>query len=171
MPMVTKVVMVMKYLEELSPINLHDLWIKWSCEVTLQLNLLYLHLQKTHVTERDRMLTKHERLPPLKSHDPFITWAEWGLVTNAKIHIAFVTRFVGVKFCKVLTLGRKFSMQMLKCTLIRACCRNWQHGCVFYGKISEKRHYVCLHPLNRCHFYPFLMKIYFSKLRALDWVR
>ena len=73
MPMVTKLVMVMKYREELSPINLHDLSIKWSCEVTLQLNLLYLDLQKTHDTERDKMLTKHERLPPLKPHDPFIT--------------------------------------------------------------------------------------------------
>ena len=23
--------------------------------------------------------------------------------------------------------------------------------------------------LKRCHFYPFLIKIFFSKLRALDW--
>ena len=73
MPMVTKLVMVMKYREELSPINLHDLSIKWSYEVTSQLNLLYLHLQKTHHTERGKMLTKHERLPPLKPHDTFIT--------------------------------------------------------------------------------------------------
>ena len=50
----------------------------------------------------------------------------------------------------------------------------------FYGKFSEKghfvsvswteanKHFVCLHPINRCHFYPFLIKIFFSKLRALD---
>ena len=73
MPMVTKLVKVMKYREELSPINLHDFSIRWSCEVTLQLNLLYFHLQKTHDTKRGKMLIKHERLPPLTPHDLFIT--------------------------------------------------------------------------------------------------
>ena len=106
-----------EYREELSPINLHDLSIRWSCEVASQLNLLYFHLQKTHDTKRGKMLTKHERLPPLKPHDLFITWTAWGLVTNSTIHIAFVTRFVATKLRSVLTLGRKFSTETLKCTI------------------------------------------------------
>ena len=35
----------------------------------------------------------------------------------------------------------------------------------------KKGHFVCLHPQNRCHFQPFLMKMIFSKLRAVDLVR
>ena len=44
-------------------------------------------------------------------------------------------------------------------------------GAFFRANFMKKRHFVCLQPLNKCHFYPFLMKIFFSKLRALDWVR
>ena len=42
---------------------------------------------------------------------------------------------------------------------------------IFRANFMKKMYFVCLHPLNRCHFYPFLMKIFFSKLMALDCVR
>ena len=42
----------------------------------------------------------------------------------------------------------------------------------FWGAFFQKKgHFACWHPLNRCHFYPFLTKIFFSEPRALDWVQ
>ena len=38
----------------------------------------------------------------------------------------------------------------------------------FRADFLKKGHFVCLHTVNRYYFYPFLMKILFSKLRALD---
>ena len=44
--------------------------------------------------------------------------------------------------------------------------------CAFFmANFLRKGHFVCLHPPDRCHLCPFLMKIFFSKHRALDWVR
>ena len=45
MPMVTKLIRVMRYREELPPINLHDPSMKWTCEALLQIKYYY---QKTH---------------------------------------------------------------------------------------------------------------------------
>ena len=68
--------------------------------------------------------------------------------------------------------GRKFSKRAHFTNFTRAYSRHWGHGCVFLRAHSLKKvHFVCLHPLNRYHFWPFLMKIFFSKLRALDWMR
>ena len=43
---------------------------------------------------------------------------------------------------------------------VRAYCRHWRYGCVFLRRIflGEKGYFVFLHPLKRCHFYPFIMK-------------
>ena len=62
------------------------------------------------------LLTYHERLPPLKPHDPLITWAAWYYVTISKICIITFTRLMATKLGRALTLGRRFStqMQMLK---------------------------------------------------------
>ena len=46
--MVTKFVKVVIYRQELSFIKLYDPSIKWSCEVTQQIEQLYIHLHKTH---------------------------------------------------------------------------------------------------------------------------
>ena len=47
--MVTKLVRVVTYHEELLPINLHDPSMTWFCEVTVRVKWnIYLHLQKTH---------------------------------------------------------------------------------------------------------------------------
>ena len=43
---------------------------------------------------------------------------------------------------------------------VRAYCRHWRYGCVFLRRIfgGKKGYFVFLHPLKRCHFYPFIMK-------------
>ena len=46
MCMVPKLIMVVTYCDELSPISLHDPSVRWSCELTWQIT--YFHLQKTH---------------------------------------------------------------------------------------------------------------------------
>ena len=52
--------------------------------------------------------------------------------------------------------------------------RHWRHSILDIGGMGaflKAENFVCLHPLNRCFFYPFLMKIFFSKYRALDQVQ
>ena len=56
-------------------------------------------------------------------------------------------------------------------SIIRAYSRHWGVGAFFRVLFLKKWHFNCLYPLSRCNFQPFLMKIFFSKLRALDWVR
>ena len=44
-------------------------------------------------------------------------------------------------------------------------------GVFFAARFLKKGHFVYLYPLNRCHFQPFLIKIFFSKFWALHCVR
>ena len=73
MPMVTKLVKVVIYHEELPPTNLHDPPIAGLVRLRDKLNTLYLHLQKTQCSKLGRVLTHHDRLPPLKPNDFLIT--------------------------------------------------------------------------------------------------
>ena len=54
----------------------------------------------------------------------------------------------------------------------RAYSRHWGHGCIFSGAyfLKEKKKAFCLlAPPKQMSFLTILMKILFSKLRALDW--
>ena len=47
-----------------------------------------------------------------------------------------------------------------------------RYGCMFCGTFfGKKGHFACSESLNKCHFEPFLTKIFFSKLRGIDWVQ
>ena len=93
MPMVTKLARVVKYLEELPPINSHDPSRRWSCEITWQMKYISI-CRRPMNTKLGKVLTYRKRLSPLKPHDLAITWTMWGHVTIWKIYISTFARLV-----------------------------------------------------------------------------
>ena len=64
MPMVVRIVSVVKYVKEVSPINSHEPSLSWSCEITWS---LYHHLQKTHGHQIRRGADLSWEAPTLKA--------------------------------------------------------------------------------------------------------
>ena len=65
-------------------------------------------------TSLDKMMTFCERPPPLKPLDPFIIWPMWGHMVIWKINISNFSIRKAIKLDRMLTTGRRFSMQMLE---------------------------------------------------------
>ena len=97
MPMVTKLFRVVTCGKELSPINMHDISMKWSCWVMWQIKYIYQHHNRQGA---DTVLEAPK-------YDPLIKWPTWGHVIVWKIYISIFTRFIAY------TLGRIFIAQML----------------------------------------------------------
>ena len=107
MLMVTKLVRVVTYCKELPPINSHDPSVRWSCEVASQFKSI---------------------ISPL-AEDPWKpSWVRCWLTARVyqssvsrmrsgnnfkNLHLHFY-RLMATKLGRVLTLGRRFSTQMLK---------------------------------------------------------
>ena len=65
-------------------------------------------------TKGEKVLTYCQRLPSIKPHVPILKCPTWGDVTIWKIYISTFARFVASKLGRVLTSGKRFSMQTLK---------------------------------------------------------
>ena len=73
-----------------------------------KLNTLCFYLQMTceYQTEVGDL---HDRLPPLKSHGPLITWSTYGHLTSWK-----KAYLLSTKLCRMVTSGRRFRPQTPK---------------------------------------------------------
>ena len=101
----------MKYLEDLPLLNSHDSSMRWSCD---KLNTLYSIWRRPMDTKLDQVLTYSERPQTLKLHDHLIMWPVLGHAIIWKVYNATLTKLMTIKPNRVLTYGKRFSMQILK---------------------------------------------------------
>ena len=93
-PMITKLVTVVKYHKEL-PHPLMHMILKESvfkCYIST--------CRRPLDTNLGRVLTYHERLPPLNSNDPLIKWPTWGYVTIRKTCVSTFRRLWPLNLAK-----------------------------------------------------------------------
>ena len=76
-------------------------------------------------TKLGKVLNDSERLSSLKLHYPLIPWPTWSCDNFKKSFISTITRCMGSKSGKVLTYGRKFSIQTLKSSPNPCCVCVW----------------------------------------------
>ena len=65
-------------------------------------------------TKLGKVLTCREKLPPLKPQDLLIMWQQWGQAMIWKFSISTFTKLMANKLGRMLTLGKRFSTQVLK---------------------------------------------------------
>ena len=80
------------------------------CEITWQIKHMSLPAEKYGQQSRQAA----DLVKETPKHNPLITWPKRGHVTIWKIYISTFVTFIANKLGKLLTLGRIFSMQMLK---------------------------------------------------------
>ena len=113
--MVTRIIRVVTCCKELLSINSHDSSLRWTCEVTRKSNTLYLHLQKTHGHHTRWSVDLQWEASIFKYiYNFLITWTKWDHLTIWKTYIFSITWPMVCKPGRVLTYGRRFSVQALK---------------------------------------------------------
>ena len=79
--MIRRLISVVTYFKELSPINLHKLSMSWSCEYMWQTKYVISPPgEDSRTPKRGKALPYSERLLSLKPYDHLITWPTWGLL-------------------------------------------------------------------------------------------
>ena len=91
-------------------------------------------------TKLDKLLTYSDSISPLKPHDLLITWT-CGHVEVSKTYIFTITSLMAYKPSRVLTYGRRSSMQSLKSSptfcykLLQAVVTNYERFITSHDKI------------------------------------
>ena len=92
------------------------------------------------------------RLPSLNPHRPLIAWEMWSQATIWKIYISTIIRLTASKLGRVLTYGRRFRTQMLRCHqvlaflfLLLGVLTNWPNlHSMFYKPDMCYQYFLCV---------------------------
>ena len=98
--------------KELQPVNLHDRSMRWSFKMTWCIKYMISPPSEDSCTPNQAICwitSASDSQSSLNSFEYFITWHTWGHVTISKIYMSTIST-PG----RVLTYGRRFSMQTLK---------------------------------------------------------
>ena len=79
-----------------------------------KVDTLYSTCRRPMDTKLGKVLTCREKLPPLKPQDLLIMWQQWGQAMIWKFSISTFTKLMANKLGRMLTLGKRFSTQVLK---------------------------------------------------------
>ena len=104
--MITRVIKVVTCYKKPPSIDLHGTWVRWSCEVMLQIkyNSTCTRAIDTKLGKVLRLISYNEGLTSLNLFKFLITWPSRGYMTIWKIHISNINRLMISKPGRVLIL-------------------------------------------------------------------
>ena len=139
---------------------MHDISTEWSCGVKWQIKYIC-HVSNTYLQNMYQYHTTQGAnfLYEVSKHDPLIKWPKWGHMSVWKIYISTFTWFIANKLCRLLTLGKIFSMQMLKLSPASYFVCNSNH--LVLAKCGNNFGWVNYEPKSSIRFVG--IRIYFAK--------